>query len=247
MNESRQPSRTILLEGRRVGYTVQESRTAQKCRIRVSSAGVVVVLPRGTAEARAAELLRENAAWVLDQLAFQDRMGIIRTKSPDRQPDDLLLRGQKVRVQVVQEPSARQYALVEQQGPAIRIRVPDGKAVDPSKALEAWLRRQARQDILERVSERSREMKVKPGRLYVMGQRTKWGSCSRLRNLSFNWRLVMAPPAVLDYIVVHELAHLIEPSHSTRFWLVVRSYCPQFEAHRRWLRENQEELECRYR
>jgi predicted metal-dependent hydrolase len=88
-------------------------------------------------------------------------------------------------------------------------------------------------------------MKVKPGRLYVMGQRTKWGNCSRLGNLSFNWRLVMTPPEVIDYIVVHELAHLIEPSHSQRFWLVVQSHCPQFERHKAWLRDNQERLSLR--
>lgn len=74
---------------------------------------------------------------------------------------------------------------------------------------------------------------------YVMGQRTRWGGCSGRRNLSFNWRLVMAPPAVLDYVVVHELAHLAEPSHSTKFWLLVRSHCPRFEEHREWLRDSE--------
>ena len=85
-------------------------------------------------------------------------------------------------------------------------------------------------------------MRVTPGRLYVMGQRTKWGGCSRRRNLSFNWRLVMAPPEVLDYIVVHELVHLIEPYHSKKFWLIVRSRCPRFETYKRWLRENEDRL-----
>ena len=66
------------------------------------------------------------------------------------------------------------------------------------------------------------------GRVYIMDQRTKWGGCSRRGNLSFNWRPVMAPPEVLDYIVVHELAHLTERNHSTRFWLIVRSYCLEY-------------------
>jgi predicted metal-dependent hydrolase len=75
-----------------------------------------------------------------------------------------------------------------------------------------------------------------------MGQKTKWRGCSRRRNLSFNWRLVTAPPQVRDYIVVHELAHLVEPYHSIWFWLIVRSYCPEYEKWRRWLELNQARL-----
>lgn len=242
MNESRQPARSVVLDGRQVCYTVRESRTARKCRIRVSPAGVEVVLPRGEDEARAAAFLRENASWVVGQLAFQDRVGSVRNQVAVVGPGLLLLRGRQVRVETVTEPTRRRCALIEEDGLTVRLRVPENGKVDGEKALEAWLRRQARHDILARLAERSVEMKAKPGRVYVMGQRTKWGNCSRLRNLSFNWRLVMAPPEALDYIVVHELAHLLEPSHSPRFWLIVRSHCPEFERCRRWLRDNQERL-----
>lgn len=245
MNETSQPTGSVVLDGRRVRFTIQESRTARKCRVRVSPAGVVVVLPRGEDEARAASFLRENASWVLDQLAFLERTGTVRAPAPASHPPSLLLRGREVRAEVVKEPSCRNYALIELDGTVLRIRVPKVGSVDSAKALEAWLRRQARQDIEPRVSERAAQLKVKPGRLYIMGQKTKWGGCSRRRNLSFNWRLVMAPPAVLDYIVVHELAHLIEPYHSTRFWLIVRSHCPEYQIHMRWLRDHQERLGIR--
>jgi hypothetical protein len=78
--------------------------------------------------------------------------------------------------------------------------------------------------------------------LELIGQLTKWGNCSRLQNLSFNWRLAMAPPDVMDYLVVHELAHLKEPSHSPRFWLLVRSFCPRYAEHIAWLRANEHRL-----
>ena len=101
-------------------------------------------------------------------------------------------------------------------------------------------RLKARADILARLEGRRRQMpRTQYGRVYVMGQRTRWGGGSGRRNLSFNWRLVMAPPAVLGYVVVHELAHLAEPSHCTKFWLLVRSHCPRFEEHRDWLRDNE--------
>jgi predicted metal-dependent hydrolase len=244
MNEPQRTSRLIRLNGRRVSYVVRESRQARKCRIRVSPAGVEVVVPRGD-EGRAAGFLRENASWVLGQLAFQDRMGTIRVQSGPGRAGSLFLRGQEVRIEVIREPSRRPFAITEQEGPLIRVRVPESGVVDSRKALDAWLRRQARQDITARLEERAAQLRVKPGRVYVMDQKTKWGGCSRRRNLSFNWRLVMAPPAVLDYVVIHELAHLIEPYHSTKFWLIVRSYCSGFESYRRWLRDNQERLGIR--
>ena len=204
--------------------------------------GVEVLLPRDTDEERADSFLRENSDWVLDQLAFIERMGGVRAKSK-KKGHNVLLRGKEIAVEIVEENSDRRFGLVEVTDDGIRIRLPRGKDVDPWRTLEAWFRRQARQDILQRVEERRRQMpRTQFGRLYVMGQRTKWGGCSGRRNLSFNWRLLMAPPAVLDYIVVHELAHLLEPYHSTKFWLIVRSHCPRFEEHRAWLKDNEDRM-----
>ncbi len=76
------------------------------------------------------------------------------------------------------------------------------------------------------------------GRVSVKDQRTLWGSCSREGNLNFSWRLALAPDEVLDYLVVHELAHRAQMNHSRRFWEVVERVCPEHRAHRRWLRKN---------
>jgi hypothetical protein len=72
----------------------------------------------------------------------------------------------------------------------------------------------------------------------VKDQRTLWGSCSRAGNLNFSWRLALAPDSVLDYLVVHELAHRAQMNHSRRFWEVVERVCPGHRTHRRWLRKN---------
>ena len=84
---------------------------------------------------------------------------------------------------------------------------------------------------------------VVPGRIYIMDQRTKWGNCSALGNLSFNWRIVMAPDSVLDYVVAHEVLHLMQPDHSPRFWLSLQSVCPQSERARQWLVANADQLD----
>lgn len=76
------------------------------------------------------------------------------------------------------------------------------------------------------------------GRVSVKDQRTLWGSCTRAGNLNFSWRLALAPDAVLDYLIVHELAHRAQMNHSRRFWEVVERVCPAHRSHRRWLRKN---------
>lgn len=76
------------------------------------------------------------------------------------------------------------------------------------------------------------------GKISVKDQRTLWGSCTPEGNLNFNWRLTLAPPEVLDYLVIHELAHRAQMNHSRRFWEVVEKACPDHKAHRKWLRKN---------
>lgn len=79
-------------------------------------------------------------------------------------------------------------------------------------------------------------------RITVRDQKTRWGSCSSKGTLSFNWRLMLAPPAVLDYVVVHELCHLTHMNHSPAFWQAVEEVCPDYRALRRWLKEHGDEL-----
>lgn len=99
-------------------------------------------------------------------------------------------------------------------------------------------RRLARVLLTERTEHFSRLMGVRYNRIAIKDQRTLWGSCSRQGNLNFNWRLILAPREVLDYLVIHELCHLLEMNHSRRFWAHVSKWCPDQRAHRRWLREH---------
>ncbi len=235
---SRTDTAHITLDGRAIAYRLIRSDSARCLRVRVGPRGVEVVQPKGRTAAEVRVFLCSRRRWVLAQVDRMAEMGDIRR--PETAPQgDVLYRGDWVRVRV--EPAAGR-------GGANRIRFADGELViragrdsstSPVRSLEYWLRKQARGEVERELRTVARKLKVTPGRLYIMDQRTKWGNCSALGNLSFNWRLIMAPPFVLRYIVTHEATHLAVPDHSRGFWMTVRSLCPQAETARRWLCANQ--------
>ena len=113
--------------------------------------------------------------------------------------------------------------------------VPEG---DSREALERWYRRAAREEIEPRLDAAVARLGRSYTRLAIRAQRTRWGSCSTTGVMSFNWRLLLAPAAVLDYVVWHEACHLAVMDHSPRFWALVAEHCPDYEASRRWLRRH---------
>lgn len=92
--------------------------------------------------------------------------------------------------------------------------------------------------IPEKVAYYARLMNVTHGRITIRNQKTRWGSCTREGNLNFNCLLMLAPPEVLDYVVVHELCHRLEMNHSARFWAQVEKVMPDYKKHRKWLKEH---------
>ena len=90
----------------------------------------------------------------------------------------------------------------------------------------------------ERTAYFAKRMGVTYNRITIREQKTRWGSCSSVGNLNYNWKLVLMPPGVLDYVVVHELAHRREMNHSAAFWKVVATWMPDYKKYRKWLRDN---------
>jgi len=114
--------------------------------------------------------------------------------------------------------------------------------LDPRRVSEADARTAVRELVAMLVEEEAPRIGVTPARIQIRDQRSRWGSCSTRGTLSFNWRLVLAPFDVLDYVVVHELCHLREPNHSRRFWKLVEGHRPDWRVHRDWLHEHGPEL-----
>jgi predicted metal-dependent hydrolase len=132
--------------------------------------------------------------------------------------------------------SHREWLAIERAKQRPRLRL------DPRHISEVEARRAARELVAMLIDEEAPELGVEVQRVQIRDQRSRWGSCSTRGTLSFNWRLVLAPFDVLDYVVVHELCHLREPNHSRRFWKLLESRRPGWHEQRDWLHEHGPEL-----
>ena len=197
----------ISLKGQDVEYHLVRSKTATKLRIKVSLAGIKIVLPAARDLEEARSFLAENGAWVLDQVARAQRLSTVRR--PDKTPfGSILPHGEITPIRVVRTHQWRAPNRVLHDDEGIVITCGSKSLTPPATSLENWLRKNARQRIDEHLVDAIKRVKRSPNRVYIMAQRTKWGNCSALGNLSFNWRLIMAPDVVLRYIVMREVLHL---------------------------------------
>jgi predicted metal-dependent hydrolase len=195
-------------------YSIRRSARARRSRLTINDdARVVVVLPARASEREADELVVRHRAWIerhVSRIAARRRSLALRPSLAHGRV--LTINGQHELVRAV---SAEEHAVLERR-----------------------LRREARRAIERRVAVRAPELAVDVRRITIRDQRTRWGSASRSGTLSFSWRLVLCPPGVLDYVVVHELAHLRVAGHGRSFWQLVGRHHADVAAARRWLREN---------
>lgn len=114
---------------------------------------------------------------------------------------------------------------------------PDGRENRKSYFIE-WYRTRAGKYFTEQVEHLSRRLQLLPQSMRITSARTRWGSCSGADNLAFSFRLIMAPPVVIDYVIIHELMHIKEKNHSAQFWKLIETAMPEYKLHRHWLKEN---------
>lgn len=195
-------------------------------RVTVDRAGTIeVVLPQRMPLRAAEEAVRELRPWIDRRLAEAGRQRAAVIARGDSLPylgQTLSLRAEIGRTRVTRRGET--------------LLVPDGPQAQ--EAIERWYRRMAREEIRARLDRACAIGGFSYTRLTIRDQRTRWGSCSRGGAMSFNWRLLLAPEAVLDYVVWHEVCHLEFMDHSPRFWGLVSRYCPDHREHATWLRRN---------
>ena len=124
-----------------------------------------------------------------------------------------------------------------------RFYIPAAHAVKRQEVLREWYIHRAEAKIIPRVKHHARVLGVTYSKVKIVDNLYRWGSCTVNNNVNFNWRLIKAPMFVIDYAIVHELAHLIEANHTPRFWNIIRAQAPTMEKAKAWLKENGQLLE----
>ena len=228
---------TIRLGEREIPYTVRPSRRARRVSLRIREAGLVeVVVPAHLVLSAPETVLKRHAPWIFRTFDRLTRSGAVERERPPGEGSRILFLGAERTIRVLCDDRRRpSVALTESE---IIVRLTHGSPEDIHLLLERWMRGQAESIIPLRVSRLNEQWKFRYGRITVRNQRTRWGSCSRNGALSFNWRLVILPMEVADYLICHELAHLQYLDHSSRFWDLVEKICPSFRQSERWLRRH---------
>lgn len=232
----------IRLGGRTVAYRLVRSKAAHKLRVRVGPNGVEVVQPAARNGEELTEFLAAHEGWILDQLDRAARLRSVRRTVP-HSVGKILFRGDPTPVRIEATRSRAAGNAVRFTGGEIVVSRGPHSRTPVTRSLELWLRRESRRAIERHLGAVTARIRHRPERLYVMDQRTKWGNCSSRKNLSFNWRLILAPDYVLQYLVVHESVHMAVPDHSAKFWLTVRSLCRDTEKARQWLCGHQGQMQ----
>ncbi len=117
------------------------------------------------------------------------------------------------------------------------LHVPKGSPKFTKKRIEDFYKKEAREYFISMLAEIEPQMRTRATRLWLSGAKRRWGSCNNTNGLNINWRLIMAPPAVIRSVIVHELAHTIRKDHSKAFWKIVRHHCPSYSRQKKWLRD----------
>lgn len=235
-------STLALIKGKPVHYRVRRSRRARKMGVQVCKRdGVVITLPQRVGLKVVPELLEHWADWI-DTKA--DEYGVRHGPQVRRFSTGSVISilGVPRRLALTNLPNGRKRPVIDLVDDSLTLALAPADVFDVRPVLEKYLRRLARQDLTERTTRWADRIGLFPGKVIVGERTSRWGSCSPRGTLSFCYRLIMAPPEVIDAVVTHEICHLAHLNHSRRFYALLDQVCPGHREAMKWLREHEDDL-----
>ena len=196
---------------------------------------VVVLAPQGTNPETLDAFVEKRKFWLFEKMHYSPKFGEPKMETPFISGKAIAYLGKNYKLDVTDEPmdgiAFKGKFLISRQN------LQDGKAI-----LEGWYKDKAKLKIVPLVERYAKQLGVEYNNILISDLKYRWGSCTLKGNLNFNWRLIKAPQFVINYVVVHELAHLLELNHSERFWNIVKVQMPNYLEAKEWLRGNGEEV-----
>ncbi len=225
-----------------INIETRRSSRARRLRLQMNNNGKLSLVVPWLASKRSINVfVKSNTKWIEKQLVKVEKQKKLRPTFKYRTGDMFYYFGEQV--ELIIKPSNRKRSTIKVRDDKMiitlyrKISELDGvKAI--KKTIEKFYHNKAEEVIHDRLQFFNEHYGFPYNRVTMRNQKSRWGSCSGLRNLNFNWRLIMAPIEVIDYVVVHELCHLKEMNHSSRFWKLVEEEIHEYKEMRKWLREN---------
>lgn len=221
----------------RFDYVIKFSPKRKRLTISVErNRSVVVHAPTSTSKDKIAEIMASKKAWIYEKIHHPQKYETL-FHPPGKElvnGEAVLYLGRKYKIQLTDSDNIE----FEQ-----RFLIPKALSQKKKAVLKDWFIEKAKEKILPRVALIAKELGVEYRKASIVDNRFRWGSCTPNDNVSFNWRLIKAPMYVINYIIVHELAHLLESNHTPRFWNIVRTRANSAEKAKTWLRQHGQILE----
>ena len=219
--------RSIQLEKETIPYSLIYSNKARYLRIQIKIKGEIeVILPPGFQVADAESVMQQKHSWIKKRLELikrtENRFYLLGHEIKVTQNYDLFIKRHKI--------SIKDHHL--------KIISPSGAIEDTVTIYNTWLRKLAKKSLIARVHTIADNLNFEIGRISIRGQKTRWGSCSKTGNLSFNYNLLKFRKEVVDYVIIHELCHLKQMNHSEKFWKLVAGFSPNYKKLRKELRDS---------
>jgi len=231
----------ITINGQNIPYIIKRSARARYVRLEVrQGTNLTVVIPESYKIEQLPDLLQAKGNWILGKLAKYGKVQSLCADKELKAGDTVPYLGRDLKL--VKRGNHSEVDSVTLEGDTLAVSHGLFKNGILELALEQWYRAEAARLINERADRLSSQMGIHCKRIVIRGQKTRWGSCSHKGDLSFNWKLMMAPEPVIDYVIIHELAHLKEMNHSKRFWELVAEHCPQWREYKKWLKGHETQL-----
>lgn len=219
-------------------YTIKRSARRKKLTITVERDRTVVVhAPESATDETIREVVEAKKFWIYEKVHHTQKYDDL-PHPPGKElvnGESALYLGRNYRIEIVDSADEIRF---EQ-----KFIIPESVSVEKKNVLRDWYIKKAEEKIVPRVRHFASALGVSYADVKIVDNRYRWGSCTPKDNLNFNWRLIKAPMFVIDYVVIHELAHLLVANHTPAFWNVIRAQTPKMEKAKKWLRENGQILE----
>ena len=225
-----------------VDLEIQIERTNRKRTIalQVKNNKLIIKTPKSVSKKTLVDLIKRKQHWINQRaiLHFEEQ-NLKNREFIDN--DKFYFRGDEYRLSLIL--GGKEAVKIE--GGLLLVSYVDDKSTgreNIKRLLEDWYLKESIKILKARTEELAQQMRVQPYGITVKNYKSKWGSCTANNKISYNWRIIMAPDRIIDYLIVHELSHIIEPNHSKNFWRQVKNYCEDFKKNRKWLQENGHKL-----